>query len=57
MSNQANDELSKMTNEIALKEYKLAVQTQMHFNEILKNLQHYSFLLCVGYGVTEKSFC
>ena len=35
MSSHAADEMNQKVDDNALKEYKLAVQTQMHFNEIL----------------------
>ncbi len=57
MSNQAANELMQMTDEIALKEYELAVQTQMHFNEILMKFRAFGIAVVIAvysYAITRK---
>jgi hypothetical protein len=57
MSNHASVELNQTTDENSLKEYELAVQTQMHFNEILMKFRSFGIAVVIAvysYAITRK---
>ncbi|OGW54902.1 MAG: hypothetical protein A2Y81_10805 [Nitrospirae bacterium RBG_13_43_8] len=52
-----SSELNQKTDDNALREYKLAVQTQMHFNEILMKFRAFGIAVVIGvysYAITRK---
>lgn len=57
MKHQAADERHDSWNESAAKEYELAVQTQMHFNEILMKFRSFGIAVVIAvysYAITRK---
>lgn len=57
MSSHAAGEMNQKVDDNALKEYKLAVQTQMHFNEILMKFRAFGIAVVIGvysYAITRK---
>jgi hypothetical protein len=59
MSSHTADELNQKVDDNALKEYKLAVQTQMHFNEILMKFRAFGIAVVIAvysYAITRKDF-
>jgi len=57
MSSHAADEMNQKVDDNALKEYKLAVQTQMHFNEILMKFRAFGIAVVIAvysYAITRK---
>lgn len=57
MSNHTSVELNQTIDEISLKEYELAVQTQMHFNEILMKFRSFGVAVVIAvysYAITRR---
>lgn len=57
MSDNISSRIEQATGEYALKEYELAVQTQMHFNEILMKFRSFGIAVVIAvysYAITRK---